>query len=49
MKITAHTDPLKYANRPMERSFDEYASLYAHIRKLVAGKPEAKKSALDAK
>ena len=40
MKLTADTDPLKYANRPMERGFDAYANLYAHIKKLVAGKPQ---------
>ena len=30
-------DPLAYANRPLERGFDEYAAMREHITKLDAG------------
>ena len=36
-KPTAHTDPLAYANRPLERGFNEYQALHEHIAKLNAG------------
>ena len=34
---TADTDPIKYANRPLERGFDEYQAVREHIVKLDAG------------
>ena len=36
-KPTADSDPLAYANRPLERGFDEYAAVREHIAKLNAG------------
>ena len=36
-KPTADSDPLAYANRPLERGFDEYAAVREHIVKLNAG------------
>ncbi len=36
-KPTADSDPLAYANRPMERGFNEYQALHEHIVKLNAG------------
>ena len=43
-KPTAHTDPVAYANRPEGKDFDCYEAVHAHVRKLIAGKPDEKKS-----
>ncbi len=36
-KLTAHSDPLGYANRAHEQEFDEYQAVREHVRKLIAG------------
>ena len=37
MTPTAWTDPLAYANRPLERGFDAYQAVREHVAKLIAG------------
>ena len=32
---TPHSDPVRYANRPLEPEFDEYLAVREHVARLV--------------
>ena len=33
--LTPHSDPIRYANRPLDADFDEYAAVREHVAKLI--------------
>lgn len=33
--LTPHSDPVRYANRPLDADFDEYRAVREHVARLV--------------